>query len=322
MDDSVDIVTQLNENVKKTLETYSVEGYILQHNANGVPMNVRPGFKFSVKNVQKNSNASDHVVNTRTLSHHPFLKRSPDQTQINGIRNNRLKTDIQAKINQKQYNNNEIYQTYGQEPKPRHVFTADCTKIDLRSDNENYFVYWKNPPNMNEPISMAEKKMYLMKHLNLWYGDTMTERFKGFKSLQLYFECFKSNQNEELQDIFIMCKKEDLEKTKEDIKKVKVVGLLFEIVNDIGTNALQSYEDNSDSYTTYSSDSFDSYNSEELQSGGEPDDNDRKSTKSKIIKVHLIEYDSTVHNGGSNIANSMGIISGLFVIAICAIFPR
>jgi hypothetical protein len=318
MDDSVDIVTQLNENVKKTLDTYSVEGYILQHNANGVPMNVRPGFKFSVKNVQKNSNASDHVVNTRTLSHHSFLKRSPDQTQINGIRNNRLKTNIQAKINQKQYNNNEIYQTYGQEPKPRHVFTADCTKIDLRSDNENYFVYWKNPPNMNEPISMAEKKMYLMKHLNLWYGDTMTERFKGFKSLQLYFECFKSNQNEELQDIFIMCKKEDLEKTKEDIKKVKVVGLLFEIVNDLQEYKIE--ESNSSSTSDEYSMDFDSFeDDEENKNGGGPVESD---SDDRIIKVHLIEYDSTVHNGGSNIANSMGIISGLFVIAICAIFPR
>lgn len=319
-DSKVDIVTQLNENVIKTLKTSLDNGYILQHNANGVPMNVRPGFKFSEKVVPKNSNASDHVVSTRTSSYYPYLKRSPDQIQISVKNNNRFKTDSQAKINQKQYNNNEIYQTYGQEPKPRHVFTADCTKIDLGSDNENYFVYWENPPNMDEPISMTEKKMYLGKHLNLWYGETMTMRYNASKSLQLYFECFKSKQNESLTEIFIMCKKKDIEKTKKDINKVIVHGLQFEIVNGIGTNALQSDEDNSDSDTNYSDESFESYSSDiESQKGGELDEND---SYDRIITVHLIEYESAVRSGGSNITNSMGIISGLFVIAICAIFPR
>jgi hypothetical protein len=329
-DSEVDIVTQLNENVKKTLETSLGKGYILQHNANGVPMNVRPGFKFSGKKIPENSNASDHVVNTRTLSHHPFLKRSPDQTQISGIRNNRLKTNIPAKINKKQYGKNELYKTYGQEPKPIHVFAANCKEIDLESNIDNYFVYWKNPPNMDEPITTAEKKMYLGKHLNLWYGETLTMRYNASESLKLYFKCFKSEKNKKLEEIFIMCKKEDLEKTKEDIEKVNVDvdGLEFKIANGIGTIVSKPNENNSDSETNYSDDEFESTSSEadentsEPKFGGESDDNDIEITKSRIITVHLIEYDSRVHKGGSYIANSMGIISGLFVIAICAIFPR
>jgi len=311
-DSEVDIVTQLNENVKKTLETSLGNGYILQHNANGVPMNVRPGFKFSEKIVPKNSNASDNVVNKHTSSPYSYSKLSQHDRRINnGMDNNRFKTNIPAKINQKLDDGNDIYKIYGQKPTSKHVFAANCKIINLMSSEENYFVYWDEPPrNENDkPFSMTEKQKYLGKHVNLWYGGTISTRVSGWHSLKLYFECFTSKQNEDLTEIFIVCK--NVNETQKDIQKVKVEGLQFEIYN-------INEDSESKSGTDYSNDEFDSYE-DDGQKGGEPNQNDSYDRK---ITVHLIEYDSVVHKGGSYIANSMGIISGLFVIAICAIFPR
>jgi hypothetical protein len=312
-DSEVDIVTQLNENVKKTLETSLGNGYILQHNANGVPMNVRPGFKFSEKIVPKNSNASDNVVNKHTSSPYSYSKLSQHDRRINnGMVNNRFKTNIPAKINQK-LDENDIYKIYGQKPTSKHVFTANCKEINLMSSEENYFVYWDEPPrNENDkPFSMTEKQKYLGKHVNLWYGGTISTRVSGWHSLKLYFECFTSKQNEDLTEIFIVCK--NVADAEKDITKLKVGGLKFEIDN-------SNEDSDSDSESGYSNESFESISDEDnVQNGGEPNENDSNDRK---ITVHLIEYNSTVHKGGSYTANSMGIISGLFVIAICAIFPR
>ena len=87
---------------------------------------------------------------------------------------------------------------------------------------------------------------------------------------------------------------------------------------------LQEYkieESNSSSTSDVYSMKFEPYeDDEENKNGGGPVESDSDDTRE--ITIHLIKYNSSVHKGGSNIANSMGIISGLFVIAICAIFPR
>ena len=305
-----DIIKKINETVQSALQNSSEKKYTLKYRARGVTLSVPPDFKFYKHNDVKNSNTSNNFDNILKSSPHPYLIRSQNQTRINnGPINNQLQTNMRDKINRKYNDNNEIYEIYGQEPKSKHVFAANCKVIDLNSDNNNYFVYWPEPPldpNDKTPITMAKIQTYLGKHLNLWYCGTMSERFKGFKSLQLYFECFKSKQNEGLTEIFIVCK--DVKKTKEDIEKVKVYGLKFSI----------NFPDD------YYSDDFESFTTDDQDDvklvGGETVENDIDNTRK--IKVHLIEYNSTVHRGGSYIGNTMGIISGLFVIAMCAIFPR
>ena len=338
MDKTDQDIDTLNTTVQSALNNASQEKFILKYRSHGVNLNVPSNFTFYKQTREKSSNTPNNFDNRIKSSHHPYLKRSPDQTRINNVQiYNKLQTNISEKINRKaKYY--DISKIYDQKPKSKHVFAANCKVINLYSDINNYFVYWEKPPRSEKekekPIMMAEKKMYLG-HLNLWYGGTLTTDASRIDSLQLYFECFKSKQNEGLTEIFIVC--EDVEETIKDIIKVKVDGLQFklkygkgnEIKNDLNyENLIESDSNEESSDTNYADDNFETLYSEDDENtlqpkvGDEPVENDNDNTKTRFITVHLIEYDSAIYRGGSYIANSMGIISGLFVIAICAIFPR
>lgn len=300
INEEINLLNKLNTDVVELKRKLYGTKYSLQHNVNGVRMNVGKDFKFSIHKEAVN-NRSWYSSETKPA---PYKSPYPQPPNPQVVReNNRASQPVPGSRRVRQPGPiigypDQVSKAYGKFPTPPYKFAIDCTGINLESSKDTPFAYWEYPPYIDRKDKTIKIKMEQVQYhngkLNLWYSGTEFNTFRGLSSLRQYFSCF---QNGGIEEIYITCI--DIEDMQKRIENLNIEDLEVTFIKEDEEDRSESSEGDDDV----------------------PNDIDADSRKVKKITVHLITWRNPA-TGGSYVANSMGIISGLFVIAVCAIFPR